>query len=93
MKKEEIISLAMERLGWNEKKVRSWYKKENNWLKGNSPKELVERGEFDKVVDFLMSRQKDLDEDDKGENIDSDKDEDYEIVFKKNKKKKLWFKP
>jgi hypothetical protein len=53
----------------------------------------VERGEFDKVADFLMSRQKDLDEDDKGENIDTEKDEDYEIVFKKNKKKKLWFKP
>jgi hypothetical protein len=91
MNKEEIISLAMERLGWTERKVRSWYKKENNWLKGNSPKELVERGESEIVVEFLMSRQKDLDEDDKGEDVEPK--EEYEVVFKKDKKKKLWFKP
>lgn len=84
MNKHEIIFLAMERLGWTEAKVRSWYKEENRWLNGLSPKELVDRGEAQEVVDFLMSRQKDYD--------DTEKEKKPKVKPQKEKKK-LWFKP
>lgn len=54
--KEEVIALAMEVMDWKLSRAISWYKTENRWFKGNSPKELVQRGEGQTLIDFLESR-------------------------------------
>lgn len=61
MTKEEIVRLAMDAFGWKEAKCLSWYKLENKFLGGNSPFELVQRGEEDKVVAFLKSKRRERD--------------------------------
>jgi hypothetical protein len=55
---QEIISLAMEKLNWKRPKVLSWYKLENPHLGGARPEELVNRGESDRVIDFLNRRER-----------------------------------
>jgi hypothetical protein len=57
--KPYIIKLAKDCLNWKEAKIISWYKLENRWLGGVSPHELVNRGEGQKVIDFLESRRSD----------------------------------
>lgn len=49
----EIIEMAMECFGWDRKKVKSWYLKENPRLKKARPSELVDRGLGYLVVEFL----------------------------------------
>lgn len=56
MTKEEVVRLAMDAFGWKEAKCISWYKLENKLLGGNSPFELVNRGEADRVIAFLKSK-------------------------------------
>jgi hypothetical protein len=63
MTKEQIIEMAMDCLGWKEAKCVSWYTQENRWLGGNSPRELMQRGETEKVVKFLQQRLKERIED------------------------------
>lgn len=63
MTKEQIIELAMECLGWKEAKCLSWFTLENRWLDGNSPKELMQRGETETLVKFLRRRQAEREED------------------------------
>jgi uncharacterized protein (DUF2384 family) len=53
---EDIIVLAMECFGWTRKKVQSWYEKENPRLKKARPRELVDRGQGDQVVEFLETK-------------------------------------
>lgn len=55
---EEIIELAMEKLQWKRPKVLSWYKLENPHLGGARPEELVNRGESDRVIAFLVRRER-----------------------------------
>lgn len=54
---EEIIILGIEKLGWNRKKVLSWTEKENAALKHARPRELVDRGLGDQVIDLLNKRE------------------------------------
>lgn len=56
MTKDEIVALAMECFQWKELKCLSWYKLQNPHLGGNSPKELVQRGQTSKIVEFLESK-------------------------------------
>ena len=51
--KDEVIRLAMRSFGWKELKCLSWYKLQNPNLGGNSPMELVQRGQTGKLVEFL----------------------------------------
>ena len=51
--REEVIQLAMTAYGWTERKCSDWYKLEVKGLNGNSPKELVERKQTGKIVEFL----------------------------------------
>lgn len=51
-----VLELAWETYGWTNAKILSWYKKENRNLGGASPKELVDRGEGLKVVEFLAQK-------------------------------------
>lgn len=56
---EEIITLAMEKLQWSRKKVMSWVEKENPALNHARPRELVDRGQGDQVVELLNKRERD----------------------------------
>jgi hypothetical protein len=56
---EEIVVMAMEKLQWNRKKVLSWVEKENPSLKHARPRELVERGQTDRIVELLEKRETD----------------------------------
>jgi hypothetical protein len=56
---EEIIKMAIEKLGWDRKKAMSWVEKENPALKHARPRELVDRGQTDKVVELLNKRERD----------------------------------
>lgn len=49
----EIVEMAIECFGWDRKKVKSWYLKENPRLKKARPSELVDRGMGHLVVEFL----------------------------------------
>ena len=49
----EIIEMAMDCFGWDRKKVKSWYLKENPRLKKARPSELIDRGQGHLVVEFL----------------------------------------
>ena len=53
---QDIIELAMECFGWDRKKVKSWYLKENPRLRKSRPSELVDRGQGHIVVEFLESK-------------------------------------
>jgi hypothetical protein len=55
----QVIELAMTKLLWSRQKVISWYNKENPSLKKARPRELVERGDTDKIVEFLNKREAD----------------------------------
>ncbi|MBC7396671.1 MAG: hypothetical protein H7333_04435 [Bdellovibrionales bacterium] len=59
MTKEEVIQLAMDCFLWKELKCLSWYKLQNPSLSGNSPKELVQRGQTSKLVVFLKKKAQD----------------------------------
>jgi hypothetical protein len=54
--RESIISLAMACLNWPRARATSWYTQENRWFNTNSPRELVQRGEGQTVIDFLEAR-------------------------------------
>lgn len=56
---EEVIKLAMQKLGWPRAKCLSWYEKENASLKHARPRELVERGQTDLIVVLLDKRERD----------------------------------
>jgi len=54
--KDEIIEIAMDAYQWKEAKVLSWYKLQIPQLGGNSPKELVQRGQTSKLITFLQKK-------------------------------------
>ena len=54
--KEEVIRLAMDSFQWKELKCLSWYKIQNRFLGGNSPKELVQRKQTSKIIAFLKQK-------------------------------------
>ena len=56
---EQIVTLGIEKLGWPRKKVLSWTEKENPALKDARPRELVDRGLGEKVIELLNKREKD----------------------------------
>ena len=56
---EEIVELAIKKLGWNRKKVMSWVEKENSALKHARPRELVDRGQGELVIELLDKRERD----------------------------------
>lgn len=56
---EEIVELAIKKLGWNRKKVMSWVEKENPALKHARPRELVDRGQGELVIELLEKRERD----------------------------------
>ena len=62
---EQVVKMAMEKLGWSYKKCMSWYEKENASLKHARPRELVERGDTDRIVDLLNKREADRKKEDK----------------------------
>lgn len=49
----------MEKLGWTRKKVMSWVEKENASLKHARPRELVDRGQGELVIELLNKREAD----------------------------------
>lgn len=62
---EQIVTLAMEKLQWTRKKVMSWVEKENPSLKHSRPRELVDRGQGELVIDLLNKRERDRVKEDK----------------------------
>lgn len=58
LSKEEVIKLAMEKLGWKRPKVLSWYELENPHLKKTRPSELVDRCDTDSIVELLNRRER-----------------------------------
>ena len=56
--REQIIALAMDCMDWPLARSVSWYTKENRWFNYNSPRELVQRGEQQTVIDFLFNRKR-----------------------------------
>lgn len=56
---EEIVNLGVKKLGWDRKKVLSWTEKENPALKHARPRELVDRGLGEKVIELLNKREHD----------------------------------
>jgi hypothetical protein len=66
LSREEVIRLAMDTYAWKESKCVSWYKLQIPQLGGNSPMELVQRGQTGKLVSFLRKK---LDEREKNETI------------------------
>lgn len=56
---EQIITFAMEKLKWSRKKVMSWVEKENASLKHARPRELVDRGQGELVIELLEKRELD----------------------------------
>jgi hypothetical protein len=56
---QEIVELAIEKLKWPRAKVLSWMEKENASLKHARPRELVDRGETDRIVELLNKREAD----------------------------------
>lgn len=62
---EQVISLAMEKLKWPRKKVMSWVEKENPSLKHARPRELVDRGQGELVIELLEKREADRLKEDK----------------------------
>lgn len=62
---EEVVVLAMEKLKWDRKKVLSWMEKENASLRHSRPRELVERGETNRIVELLDKREADRIKEDK----------------------------
>lgn len=56
---EQIITLAMSKLGWSRAKCLSWYEKENASLKHARPRELMERGQTNLIEELLDKREKD----------------------------------
>lgn len=59
MTMNEVINLAMKKFNWTREKVLSWYEKENPSLKKARPRELVERGQTNKIVELLDKRESD----------------------------------
>ena len=57
--RDQVIQMAIEKLEWPRAKVLSWYEKENASLKKARPRELVERGDTDRIVDLLNKREYD----------------------------------
>jgi D-lyxose ketol-isomerase len=55
----------MEKLGWPRKKVMSWTEKENPALKHARPRELVDRGQGELVIELLNKRERDRVKEDK----------------------------
>jgi hypothetical protein len=55
----EVIQMAMDKLQWPKAKVISWYNKENPALKKARPRELVDRGDTDRIVELLDKRERD----------------------------------
>jgi len=49
----------MEKLKWTRKKVMSWVEKENASLKHARPRELVDRGQGELVIELLNKREAD----------------------------------
>jgi len=62
---EQIITLAMDKLGWPRAKCLSWYEKENASLKHARPRELMERGQTNLIEELLNKREKDRKKEDK----------------------------
>jgi hypothetical protein len=62
---EQIVVLAMEKLQWPRKKVLSWVEKENPSLKYARPRELVDRGQGELVIELLNKRERDRKKEDK----------------------------
>lgn len=62
---EQIITLAIEKLKWPRKKVMSWVEKENPALKHARPRELVDRGLGEQVIELLNKRERDRIKEDK----------------------------
>lgn len=56
---EQIVTLAIEKLKWSRKKVMSWVEKENPALKHARPRELVDRGLGEQVIELLNKRERD----------------------------------
>ena len=56
--KEEVIQFAMDALQWKEAKCLSWYKLQIPQLGGNSPKELVQRGQTSRVIEYLLQKKR-----------------------------------
>ena len=61
----QVIELAMKKLKWTREKVVSWYNKENAALKKARPRELVERGDTDRIVELLDRREREREKEDK----------------------------
>jgi hypothetical protein len=53
----QVIELAMEKFQWPRAKVVSWYNKENPSLRKARPRELVERGDTDRIIELLDKRE------------------------------------
>ncbi|MBS1958289.1 MAG: hypothetical protein JST80_02335 [Bdellovibrionales bacterium] len=58
--KNEVIALAMSSFKWKEAKCLSWYKLQNVHLGGNSPMELVQRGQTGLIVEFLRRKRDEM---------------------------------
>ncbi len=63
---EEIITLAMNKLQWSREKCLSWYEKENASLNKSRPRELMERGDTDRIITLLNKREADRIKEQKG---------------------------
>lgn len=55
----QVLELAMRKLNWKLPKVISWYNLENAALNHARPRELVERGDTDRIVTLLDKREAD----------------------------------
>lgn len=67
---EQIITTAMQKLKWSRKKVMSWVEKENPALKHARPRELVDRGQGELVLELLEKRERDRINEQKRKNND-----------------------
>lgn len=67
---EQIITTAMQKLKWSRKKVMSWVEKENPALKHARPRELVDRGQGELVLELLEKRERDRTNEQKRKNND-----------------------
>lgn len=56
---QEVVELAIKKLGWPRKKVLSWMELENSALKKARPAELVDRQQTDIIVELLDKREAD----------------------------------
>jgi hypothetical protein len=55
---DQVIEMAIDAFGWPRKKVLSWYELENPALRKSRPSELVDRGDTDKIIEFLERRKR-----------------------------------